>query len=511
MNRFDVVVIGAGMGGLAAALRLQASGYRTAVVEARERPGGRAYRLEDRGYVWDMGPTLVTLPSLLRDLWRAAGADFDDDVELLPLRPYYRVCFPDGTTVDYGGDDDASVVAAFAPRDAASVPAFLQATERIYERAFGQLARQPFLSVGRFIQVVPELLRLGAHRSVFALTRRYFRDERVRALFSFHPLFIGGNPLRASSVYSIVPHLERAEGVWYARGGTYAIVGALVRRYLERGGELRTGTPVARIRIEGGRAAGVVLESGEQLVSRAVISNADAPMTYLALLPPEHRPRLWRWRLPRMRYSMSCYLLYLGLSRRFPDVAHHTIVMPKRYRTAVREVFDGHGLPRELAFYVHAPSRTDPSVAPPGGETMYVLVPVPHEGRGIDWERARAEFRSRVLSELERVPGFAGLGGAIVAEHTFTPRDFSRELRSFKGAAFSLEPTLLQSGPFRPRNRTEVPGLYLVGAGTHPGAGMPGVLLSAAITAELVAEELPLIRVRPATVPTNTLVQAKIR
>ncbi len=502
MRSCDVLVIGAGLGGLAAAMRLQAAGYRTLVIEARERPGGRAYRLEDGGHVWDMGPTLVTLPSLFRELWGAAGADFDEDVELLPLRPYYRVVFADSSSVEYGGGDDADAVAALAPEDAPAVSRFLRRTARIYDRAFGELARQPFLSIADFLRVVPELVRLGAHRSVYSLTRRHFTDERVRALFSFHPLFIGGNPLRASSVYSIVPHLERTEGVWYARGGTYAIVEAMVRRFRTLGGELLTGVPVDRILVEQGRAAGALLATGEEVRSRAVVSNADAPMTYLRLLGKEHRPKFWGWRLPRMRYSMSCYLLYLGLDRTFPELAHHTIVMPPDYRSTLRHVFDGRGLPPQLAFYVHTPSRTDPSVAPPGRETMYVLVPVPHEGRGIDWERDEPAFRERVLRELERAPGFAGLRASIAVLHAFTPRDFAERLRSFRGAAFSIEPTLFQSAAFRPRNRTEVPGLYLVGAGTHPGAGMPGVLLSAAITARLVGEELGTVRRPvPAAVP----------
>jgi len=499
--RVDVAVIGAGLGGLAAALRLQAAGYRTAVFEARDAPGGRAYRLTDRGHTWDMGPTLVTLPSLFRELWNTAGADFDADVELLALRPFYRVIFADGSAVEYGGAADEEAVAALSPRDAGSVRRFLGTTERIYARAFEELARQPFLSLRDFLRVIPELVRLGAHRSVYSLARRTFRDERVRALFSFHPLFIGGNPLRASSVYSIVPHLERTEGVWYPRGGTYAIVEALARRYRELGGELRTSAPVAKLLVRGGTVRGIELESGESVDARAVVSNADAPMTYLRLLPPEHRPLLWRWRLPRMRMSMSCFLLYLGLDREFPDLAHHTVVMPPDYQGALREVFDGHGLPEQLAFYVHTPSRTDRTVAPPGCETMYVLVPVPHEGRGIDWAHQGDAFRDRVLAELESVPGFAGLREAVRVEHRFTPADFATTLRSYRGAAFSIEPTLFQSASFRPRNRTEIPGLYLVGAGTHPGAGMPGVLLSAEITSRLVARDIQPSRTHVAAVP----------
>lgn len=490
MNDVDAIIVGAGLGGLATAVRLQAAGYRTIVCESRDRPGGRAYRLEDQGYTWDMGPTLLTLPSLFRELWNAAGGNFDEDIQLIPLRPYYRVILGDGRFIDYGSEDDRQAVHAFSAEDAERVPQFFDAVRSIYGRAFEELANRPFLSMKDFIVVVPDLIRLGAYRSVFRMVSHYFRDDNVRALFSFHPLFIGGNPLRASAVYSIVPHIERNEGVWYVRGGTYEIVKALVRRYEALGGVVRTKSPVEHMIVDSRRVTGVVLASGEIIRARAVISNADVANTYLHLLPKESRPRIWSWRLPRMRYSMSCFLLYLGLRRRFPDAVHHTIVIPWNYKAAIRDVFDGRGLPRHLAFYVHTPSRTDPTVAPPGGETMYVLVPVPHEGRGIDWTRDGEGFRDRIIEEIERVPEFRGLREAIAVEHRFTPADFARELRSYRGAAFSIEPTLFQSAVFRPHNRSEVSGLYFVGAGTHPGAGMPGVLLSAAITARLVQQDL---------------------
>lgn len=506
---FDVAVIGAGLGGLAVALRLQAAGCRVVVVEARERPGGRAYRFEHGDFRWDTGPTLVTVPSLFRELWEAAGARFDDDVELVPLQPFYRVIFGDGTVVDYGAEPDEEVVASLSPVDAMRVATFFDEERRTTARAFDQLARQPFLRMRDFLAVVPDLVRMRAYRSVYRVARGYFRDERVRALFSFHPLFIGGNPLRASAVYGIVPYLERAEGVWYARGGTYRIVEALTRRFTALGGELWTGTGVRGVTVEDGRCTGIVLERGPAVRAKAVVSNADSPMTYLELLPAHVRPRLWRWRLPRMRYSMGCFLLYLGIGRKLPDVVHHTIVMPHDYVRALREVFDGRGLPGDIAFYVHTPSRTDPSVAPDGCETLYVLVPVPHQGRGIDWTRAERPFRDRVLERLSTVPGFEHIEGHILAERCLTPRDFERELRSYRGAAFSLEPTLFQSAVFRPHNRTEVPGLYLVGAGTHPGAGMPGVLLSAEITAALVLADLghpPLAR--PGVLPVTPRLEA---
>lgn len=489
LGSYDVAVIGAGLGGLAVALRLQAAGLRVVVVEARARPGGRAYRFEHGGFRWDTGPTLVTVPSIFRDLWEASGARFDDDVELMPLRPYYRVIFGDGSVVDYGAEPDEEAVASLSPEDSKRVAAFFDWERRTAARAFDQFARQPFLRMRDFVAVIPDLLRVRAYRSVYGLAREHFRDERVRALFSFHPLFIGGNPLRCSAAYGIVPYLERVEGVWYPRGGTYRIVEALERRFRALGGELWLGTPVRAVTVEDGRCTGIALERGA-VRAKAVVSNADSPTTYLELLPARARPTLWRWRLPRMRYSMGCFILYLGLGRKLPDVVHHTIVMPNDYERALREVFDGRGLPGDIALYVHTPSRTDPTVAPDGHETMYVLVPVPHEGRGIEWTRAARPFRDRVLERLSRVPGFEQIEGSIVVERSLTPRDFASELRAYRGAAFSLEPTLLQSAVFRPHNRTEIPGLYLVGAGTHPGAGMPGVLLSAEITAALVLADL---------------------
>jgi phytoene desaturase len=327
---------------------------------------------------------------------------------------------------------------------------------------------------------------------------RYFRDPSLRTLFSFHPLFIGGNPFRASAIYSIVPYLERRGGVHFAMGGMYALIEAFARRFVELGGRLECGTEAAEIEVERKRAAAVRARDGRRWPADAVVSNADVAWTYGRLIAPEHRPRMSDRRLARTRYSMSCFILYLGLDRQFDKLLHHTIVMSPRYRGLIDDIFDRKILASDPSLYLHAPSKTDPSLAPPGGESLYVLAPVPHLGARVDWTREAQPFRDRIVRFLEDDFGLRGLNDSIRVERRFTPLDFRGELNAWLGSAFSIEPVLLQSAYFRPHNRSEDIGrLYIVGAGTHPGAGLPGTLLSAEIADRLVAEDLGLSAARP--------------
>ena len=310
-------------------------------------------------------------------------------------------------------------------------------------------------------------------------------------VFSFHPLFIGGNPFRASAIYSIVPYLERLGGVHFSPGGMYALVEAMECLFLSLGGEVRCGMPVDQILLKDRRATGVRLEDGFELQANVVIANSDVASTYFNLLPASTRPRQITKRLKNYHYSMSCFLLYLGIHRQYEHLRHHTIIMPDRYQKLIHDIFDGQGIPEDLALYLHTPSKTDPSMAPPGGDSLYVLAPVPNLAHGIDWERDAPAFRNKIIHFLEQEVGLEGLEASIVTEQAFTPLDFESELRSYLGAAFSIEPTLFQSAYFRPHNRSnDIEGLYFVGAGTHPGAGIPGVLLSANITSRLVIEDL---------------------
>jgi len=491
-SKGKTIVIGGGFGGLAAAIRLQAAGCQVTLVEARERLGGRAYQLKQDGFTFDMGPSLITAPHLLRDLWAAAGRKLEEDLELVPLRPFYRIHFHDGRYFDYWGSaaEDEAEIAKFEPRDVQGYRSFLADTQRIYQRAFTELADQPFLTMGSFLRVMPELVRLGAQRSVYSFVSRYFRDPHLRMVFSFHPLFIGGNPFRASSIYSIVPYLERLGGVHFTMGGMYALVEAMERLFRSLGGEVRCGIPVEQLHLQESRAKGVLLEDGTLLEADAVVANSDAANTFLKLLPTSSAPKSDTSRMNRYRYSMSCFLLYLGLNRQYPHLRHHTIIMPANYKKLISDIFDGQGLPDDLALYLHTPTRTDPSMAPEGGESLYILAPVPNLAHGIDWTHEAPAYRNKILRFLEQEVGLQGLEASIVTEQSFTPLNFASDLRSHLGAAFSIEPTLLQSAYFRPHNRSgSIDGLYLVGAGTHPGAGIPGVLLSANITSRLVLQD----------------------
>lgn len=490
------VVIGSGFGGLAAAIRLQAAGLHVTLIEASRQLGGRASQIKDAGYTFDTGPTIITAPYLLEDLWRATGRELHTDVDLIPLQPYYQIRFRDGATFDYGpGATPSGIeaeIARLSPRDLPGYRRFMANTEQIYRRAFEQLGRRPFHAWQDFARVGPELVRLGAHRSVYSFVSSYVQNEHLRCILSFHPLFLGGNPFKASAIYSIVPYLEQQGGVWFARGGMHALVEAMGRLFMQIGGEVRCGEPVAEIMVANGRTSGVRLTSGETIRAEVVVSNADVATTYRKLVPPAYRGRHVGRRLERLSYSMSCYLLYLGLDRQYRQLRHHTVLMPRDYRGVVEAIFSGRLREDDLAVYLHAPTRTDPSLAPPGGESVYALVPVPNLAGSLDWPAASDRLRDHVLALLERELGLDDLARHIVVEHHFTPLDFRDRLASFLGAAFSIEPTLLQSAYLRPHNRSShLPGLYLVGAGTHPGAGLPGVLLSAEITAGLVAAGEP--------------------
>jgi len=488
------IVIGAGIGGIAAAIRLQAAGYHVLLVEGRDQPGGRAGALQLGHYRFDMGPTLITAPDLLRELWALTDRELERDVVLSPLSPFYRIVFADGRTFDYWGDPerDEAEIARIAPSDVKGYRAFLHATRRIYQRAFAELAGEPFDHLTTFLRIVPELLQLRAHESVYRFASRYFQSPELRIVFSFHPLFIGGNPLRASAIYSIVPYLERQGGVWFAHGGIQALVHAMVERFQALGGEVLLNAPVKQIIVRNGRIHGVQLADTTIIPADIVVANSDVTKTWLQLIPPDARP-WWTWRLPRLRYSMSCFLLYLGLKHRFPQLERHTIMMPADYTGLLAQLFDGTTQLSELAFYLHAPATTDPSFAPAGQESLYILVPVPHLGHlPLDWAAEAPAFRARILTTLEYVYGLQGIANAIMTEAQFTPTDFATQLQSWHGAAFSIEPTLTQSAYFRPHNRVRtIQGLYFVGAGTHPGAGIPGVLLSAAITSRLVQQDWP--------------------
>jgi phytoene desaturase len=488
--RPHAVVIGSGFGGLAAAVRLGARGYRVTLVEKLDAPGGRAYVYRQDGFTFDAGPTIITAPYLLEELWALCGRRMADDVELRRIDPFYDIRFDDGTVFRATADSEAmrAEVARIEPGDVPGFERFIRESERIYEVAFHQLADQPFHRVATLLRSAPDMLRLGGHRTVYAKVSQYFRNEKLRIAFSFHPLLIGGNPFTTTAYYCLVGHLERLHGVHYAMGGTGAIVKGLCGLIEGQGGTLRMNAEVEQITVERGRAAGLRLVGGERIAADIVVSNADVGWTYSKLLS-EHKRRRWTDRkLKRARYSMSLVVWYFGTSKRFDDVYHHTMVLGPRYEGLLTDIFKRKVLTQDLSLYLHRPTANDPSLAPPGCDAFYVLAPVPNLASGTDWAAEAEPYRLRIQQRLEETV-LPGLGDCIVTSRLLTPQDFRDRLLSVNGAAFSLEPQLFQSAWFRPHNVSEeVEGLFLVGAGTHPGAGVPGVVSSARILDQVVPD-----------------------
>ena len=482
------VVIGSGFGGLAAAIRLGARGYRVTVLEKLDAPGGRAYVFRQDGFTFDAGPTIVTAPFLLEELWALCGRKLADDVELRALDPFYRIRFHDGEVLDCFGDAGAmrAEVARLAPSDVDGYAAFMRKAEAIYRVGFEQLGAVPFGSWGDMIKVLPDLARLESYRSVHGLVAKYVRDPRLRFALSFHPLFIGGNPFSVTSIYGLIAYLERRHGVHFPVGGMGRLVRGLERLIERQGNSIRCNAEVSEITLEGKTATGIRLVSGEQIKSDIVVSNADAAWTYRYLLRRTARRRWTDRKIERAHYSMSLFVWYFGTSRQYTDVKHHTLLLGPRYKELLGDIFKRRVLAPDFSLYLHRPTATDPSLAPPGCDAFYVLSPVPHLDAGIDWSEAAEPYRRAIAKELDRaaLPGFEQ---HIVTSRTMTPQDFHDRLLSYKGAAFGLEPRFAQSAWFRPHNKCEdIDRLYLVGAGTHPGAGVPGVLCSAKILDQVV-------------------------
>lgn len=487
-----IAVIGSGFGGLAAAIRLRAAGHHVVLFEARDKAGGRAYVYEDQGFTFDAGPTVITAPHAIEELFAAAGTSMRGRVELMPVTPFYRLRWSDGEAFDYAADIEDVIRQRF-PEDLAGYKQFLDYSRRVFDKGYDELAATPFLRFWDMVRVAPELAMLRADRSVYATVARFVKSEKLRQALSFHALLVGGHPFETSAIYTLIHHLERKWGVFFPRGGTGALVRALVTLFTELGGELRLSTPVRDIALAdvGGRVRHMVRTDGRGAESfDAVVSNADVHTTYAKLYGsvPEAAPM--RRRVESMDWSMSLFVLYFGTNRRFDDVAHHTVLFGDRYRGLLDDIFHGHAVPADFSLYLHAPTVTDPSLAPPGCESFYVLSPVPHLGNArVDWDTLQHEYGDRILQALE--PVLPGVRASVVTRRALTPNDFERELGAYHGSAFSVAPQLTQSAYFRPHNRDDrIPGLYLVGAGTHPGAGVPGVLSSAKATSALVLQDL---------------------
>ncbi|MEM6328866.1 MAG: phytoene desaturase [Planctomycetota bacterium] len=494
-------VIGSGFGGLASAIRLQSMGFDTVCYEAHDKPGGRAYVYEDGGYIFDAGPTVITAPHCLEELFALSGRRMSDYIKLLPVTPLYRLQWSDGVRFDYVADEEGLIeqVRRVNPADVDGYRRFADYTRQVFEKGYEELGAVPFLRFSDMISAAPHLARLRADRSVYSMVSRFVKDEHLRQAFSFHPLLVGGNPMDTSCIYTLIHWIERKWGVFFPEGGTGALVRALAKLLEDLGGELRLNAPVDRITLEqaGGAAPRHVVHVAADRQGTAasdspydvVVSNADVHHTFAQIYRGVPGAKRRQNRLERMAWSMSLFVLYFGTSRRYPDLAHHTILFGPRFKGLLRDIFQGSRLPDDFSLYLHAPTVTDPGMAPEGGESFYVLSPVPHLGKApIDWDARAPAYGDAILASLEQ--HLPGLGESIVTRRHFTPADFAQKFGAHHGSAFSVAPKLTQSAYFRPHNRDpDIPGLYLAGAGTHPGAGVPGVVNSAKATCDTIAAD----------------------
>jgi phytoene desaturase len=485
----EVIVIGSGFGGLSSAIRLAAKGHQVTIYEKRDQLGGRGYQYQLNGFAFDGGPTVITAPYMFDELFTAAGKKRTDYFELVPLDPFYRVFDSQGRHFDYRRDlnDMLAEIEKWNPADKDGYQKFVRKTEAIFE-SFYPYTDQPFLKATDMLKIMPDVIRLQAFQGMYGYVSRYIKHSFLRRVFSFHPLLIGGSPLDTPSIYGLIIQFEKEWGVHYAMGGTGAIVNGLGRLFDELGGKVHLNTEVSEIIIRDGRAAGIKLADGTEHEADVVVSNGDVAFTYHYLIPEQYRRKYTNRRIEKMRYSNSLFVIYFGTKRRYTDskLSHHNIITNGRYRGLLRDVFNNNKLPDEMALYLHMPSKTDPTIAPEGCESFYVLSLVPNLDADADWDDIGQRYRDKIMQYLED-HYLPDLQANIIAEHRIDPLHFRHTLNSYKGAAFSVKPTLMQSAWLRPHNRSEeFNDLYFVGAGTHPGAGVPAVLSSGKIAAALI-------------------------
>ncbi|MFW9778225.1 MAG: phytoene desaturase [Candidatus Heimdallarchaeota archaeon] len=490
-HKNQIIIIGSGFGGLAAGIRMQNAGFKVKMLERRDQIGGRAGVYKIDGFSFDAGPTVITAPFIFEDLFRLANRDINNYMELLPVTPYYRIHFDDQTFFDYGHpEDNIPQIAEMSPKDVEGYEKMLKAIEPIFKKGFQELSFKPFTTFSSMLKVAPSLVKLQSYRSNYNFVSKYIKNEKLRRVFSFHPLLIGGNPFTVPSIYSLIQYLEKTYGVWFAKGGTTSLVHGLATLFTELGGEIILNAEISDINVENGRVTGVTTKDGHKYPSNIVISNADVAFTYTKLIENKWRKKNSDKRYKKAKYSMGLVVIYFGTKKQYPGMKHHTILLGSRYKGLLEDIFKKKVLSDDFSSYLHVPTRTDPSLAPEGHEAFYILIPVPHLDSGVKWEELAEPFKEKVFTFLEE-NYLPDLKENLVVEKVFTPLDFHTEYLATKGSGFSLEPIFTQSAWFRPHNRSEdIEGLYLVGAGTHPGAGLPGVVSSAKITTDLVLEDL---------------------
>ncbi|MDF8333954.1 phytoene desaturase [Novosphingobium cyanobacteriorum] len=486
-------VIGAGIGGLALAIRLQSGGVATTLVEARDKPGGRAYYWERDGFTFDAGPTVITDPPCLQELWQLSGNDMARDVELMPVMPFYRLNWPDGTNFDYSNDEAGlrAEIAKISPRDVTGYDDFLEYSAGVFEEGYVKLGAVPFLDFASMIKAAPALAKYQAWRSVYSMVSKFVSNEKLREAFSFHTLLVGGNPMSTSAIYALIHKLEKDGGVWWAKGGTNRLIAGMVTHFQRLGGDVRMGDAVTKIHSLGSNVTAVETRSGWKENFDAVASNGDIVHTYKDLLADNGHAQRRAKSLKRKRFSPSLFVVHFGVEGSWPGIPHHMILFGPRYKGLLDDIYHHGVLPQDFSIYLHHPTVTDPSMAPEGMSTFYALVPVANMGKlPVDWAEVGPMLEKRILDEVGRrlIPD---IHQRIVTKFHYAPSNFATDLSAHLGSAFSLEPLLTQSAYFRAHNRDDaIRNLYLVGAGTHPGAGIPGVVGSAKATAKLMLEDL---------------------
>ncbi|MHA2252521.1 MAG: phytoene desaturase family protein [Candidatus Kariarchaeaceae archaeon] len=485
-----VIIIGSGFAGLATAIRLQHHGFKVTILERLDQIGGRGNQYQVGEFKFDAGPTVITAPFLFEELFQMVGKNLHDYVELLPVEPYYRIYFADNTYFDYSSPEkNIEQIKQLSPGDVKGYQKMVEKIKPIFDSGFRKHAFHDFPTMKSMVKIAPELLKLGAIRSNYGFVSKYIKNEKLRRVFSFHPLLIGGNPFSVPSIYSLIQYLEKEWGVWFARGGTYSLVQAMAKLFNELGGKIQLNTSISQIIVEEGKVRGVI--SDDNIIHSAdyVVSNADIATTYTKMIDPKWRKKNKDKKFEKAKYSMSLFLIYFGTKKQYPELKHHMILLGDRYEELLNDIFEKKILPEDFSAYLHAPARTDPTMAPEGKDAFYILVPVPNLRGNINWPEEKPMFRDKIIEFLDRTV-MPELSENIIAEKVITPNDFKSRYQAMHGSAFSLEPVLTQSAYFRPNNRSEdIENLYFVGAGTHPGAGLPGVVASAQISTDLILED----------------------
>ncbi|MDC1224264.1 phytoene desaturase family protein [Pelagibacteraceae bacterium] len=482
------IVIGSGFGGIAAALRLKAKNHDVTLIEKHHDLGGRARVFKKNGFIFDGGPTVITAPYLIEELFQLFNKRPEDYIKLTPLKIWYRFIFEDGGQFDYSGDEEKmkKQIKEINENDVKGYEELVKFTKKIFDKGFTELADVPFDKPLVMMKQLPALLKLKSYKSVYSLVSNYIKNEKLRRMLSMHPLLVGGNPFTTTSIYGLILYLEKKWGIHYSMGGTGNIINSLEKLMLEEGIKIIKGQEVKNIISKNNKVKGVKLNNQKEINANIVICNADPPAVYERLLTQSKTNALFEWKKKRMEYSMGLFVYYFGTKKTYPNVEHHTIKFGNKYKEHLNDIFDKKKLNNDISYYLHRPSATDKTMAPEGNDCFYVLVPVPNNQSKIDWKIEGDKMKDLVIDKMEKTL-LPNLRENIVEDFYLTPDYFEKELNTKFGSGFSIQPKFTQSAYFRFHNKSEIcDGLYFVGAGTHPGAGVPGVLSSAKVLDKII-------------------------